>query len=151
MFATKLKVALVALSVLGASLGMLACSEAAAPLPAERLPVAPAKGKLLRLLQERLKIAEKEFEARNREYMAGRGLLSSLHDASRRLLKADLELARNKAARIAARRAEVRRATETAKLLKEQYDAGRLSAVDHLQGEFYRLDAEIELERELSR
>jgi hypothetical protein len=148
-------VVLIALGVLGASLGMLGSSEAAAPLPEKRPSVAivlpPAKGKLLRLLQERLKIAEKEFDARNRALLAGQDTLDLRNAASLRLLKAELELARNKAERVAAQRAQVKRATEAAKFIKEGYDVGRIRVQEYLQSEFHRLDAEVELERELSR
>jgi RNA polymerase sigma factor (sigma-70 family) len=158
MFLDKLKPALavlLALFFLGGGLGLLASRGPGAPLPekgpAATAPKPPAKGKLAELLKKRLKMAQDEYEARNQEFLAGRGTLDILHGASLRLRKAQLETARTKAERLAAHRGQIKRAAEIADFVKEYYDAGRMKAADHFQSEFYRLEAEIDYERERSK
>jgi RNA polymerase sigma factor (sigma-70 family) len=159
---TRLKTAaalVLGLAVLGGGVGLLAPA-ATQPAPPGKVPhrpkaPAPAKpkdgGRLSELLQKRSEIAKAEFDARHQEWLAGRGTQDILLGASRRLLQADLERARTKAERLAARKAFLDRATEVAKLSEAGFEAGRVRAADHYQAEFYRLDAEIELEREKGR
>lgn len=95
------------------------------------------------LLKERLKAAQDECDARFKEFLAGRGTLDILLDASQRRLKAELPLADTNTARVAAyeRYWEITWQMETVN--KARYDAGRIAVTDYAQSRFHRLDAEI--------
>jgi RNA polymerase sigma factor (sigma-70 family) len=107
--------------------------------------------RLKALLKERQDAAAKEFEHRHREFLAGRGTLDIVIGASGRLLKADLELAANKPARVAAREAHCDRLKEFHDINTARYEAGRITVADLKQTEYFYKDAEIELEREKGR
>jgi hypothetical protein len=103
--------------------------------------------KLKSLLRERYSAAEDEMTARRREFLVGRGTLDIALGASRRLLEAERELSAKKEDQIAALQNHLKRVTEFDKVNRERYDAGRIPIQDLSQTTFYRVQAEIWLER----
>jgi RNA polymerase sigma factor (sigma-70 family) len=103
--------------------------------------------KLKSLLQERWKTAGEEFFARNQEFLAGRGTQEHLYQAARRLLAAEEELADKSRVTILAN--HLKRMAAIEKVNKERFDAGRIAVQDYRAAQYWRLEAEIWLERAL--
>jgi hypothetical protein len=101
------------------------------------------KAKIRKLLLKRRDALKKEVKARTAEFEAGRGTLDILLSASKRLLKAELELADRAAQRIAAHKAYLDTTKKIADWGQESYDAGRLKEADLQQMIAARLAAEI--------
>ena len=95
-------------------------------------------------------MAEQEAKVRYEKYRAGAqdATLDLSISSCKRLLKAELELSKTKADRLAARERYLKLMKEVAKICKARYNLGRGSLADFSQAEYERLDAEIELERE---
>jgi hypothetical protein len=74
-----------------------------------------------------------------------------LIDASKRLLKAELELSSKKADRLAAREKHLNFTKKAANITIAQYNVGRISKAAVASALYEELDAEIELEREKTR
>jgi RNA polymerase sigma factor (sigma-70 family) len=103
--------------------------------------------KMKSLLKARLDAATTELKARHVEYCAGRGVLESLIASSRRLLDAERDLSTKKADRIAAWEGHLQRMQQTYLTNLERFNTGRITTQDLKVAEYYRLDAEIGLER----
>jgi len=155
MFFHKLKtltLVLLTLGVLGAGLGLLYQPQSAAQPPVEKKPAAPkpaapAKDALADLLTRRFEAAKSELEARSQEFLAGRGTLDILIQASLRTLQAELELKRKPAEQVTALEAHRDRMKEIFDVNDTKHKAGRVSIADYKQSEYYHLDAEIKVER----
>lgn len=104
--------------------------------------------KLTELLKERVKAAETEFEARRAEFRAGKGTLDAMCDVTVRLGKARHELVETKEQRLKNLENQVKLFKETEEVIKLQFNAGRVPITFVAMSEYYRLNAEIELERE---
>jgi RNA polymerase sigma factor (sigma-70 family) len=110
-------------------------------------------------LQVRREMAELEWNIRYEIYRAGlnepgSGTPVTLHlviDATKHLLKAELELSKKKAERVAARERYLQIIKEIAKITGDLAKAGRVSRAALASALYEQLDAEIELEREKTR
>jgi hypothetical protein len=138
--------------------GLWACRDrlhARAPEEKKEAGKAPAReadrDRLQKLLEARRKVAGEEMEARHKEFEVGRGNSDLLEGAARRLLMAELDLAKDREARIAAREKYLETAEKMARLSKARFVAARGSFADCKQAEYMLLTAEIELEREKAR
>jgi hypothetical protein len=116
-----------------------------APVSTPRGPVLDkeTQAKVRELLVKRRDALKKEVKARTQEFEAGRGTLDILLGASKRLLKAELELADKQAQRVAAHKAHLDAIKKIAALTEAGYDAGRVKEADHQQAVAARLGAEI--------
>lgn len=103
--------------------------------------------KLKSLLQERWKTAGEEYFARNQEFLAGRGTQEFLYQAARRLLAAEQELPDKSRVTILAN--HLKRMAAIEKVNKERFEAGRIAVQDYRAAQYWRLEAEIWLERAL--
>jgi RNA polymerase sigma factor (sigma-70 family) len=111
------------------------------------LEAANVDQKMKSLLGDRVDAAKREVKARWQEYCAGRGTLDILVGSSRRLLAAELDLSTNKADRVGAWETHWQRMRDASVINSARYASGRIAVQDFLQTEYYRLDAEIGLER----
>jgi RNA polymerase sigma factor (sigma-70 family) len=110
-------------------------------------PAPAAEDKLTALLKERVEAAKTWEKARHEQFLAGRGTLDILFEASKRLLEAERELSDKKADQIAALEAYFKLMKEIEEVNQARYDAGRVGIDDLAQSKYYRLEAEIWLER----
>jgi protein involved in polysaccharide export with SLBB domain len=79
-------------------------------------------------------VAKVEYEAREREFKAGRGTLDVFLESARVLLQAELALTQgDKAAQLAAYGAHVERTREAFEMARKRYEAGRLPIQDFAQ------------------
>jgi RNA polymerase sigma factor (sigma-70 family) len=109
-----------------------------------------------KLLQVRREMAEQERNIRYEYYRAGvnePGNSNSVTfhlaiDATKHLLKADLELSKNKEERVAAREEYLKVIKEIVKISAAQFKVGRISRSALTSALYEQLDAEVELERE---
>lgn len=158
MLLTKLKMAAVVvlvIGVLGFGVGVLRPRGQAAQeqdlKPAEAIipQRAEMSARLMELLKERIKVAEILLEARREAFVAGKRevLVDDVFDAARRVLTARLELTETKAERVAAWEAFLRFAKDIEAVVKAGFEAGARSTADYANAQYYRLDAEIGLER----
>jgi hypothetical protein len=112
-----------------------------------------------KLLQVRREMAEAEMAIRYETYRAGanepgNGDNVTFHlaiNATKHLLKAELELSKKKEERVAARERYLQVIKEIAKITGAQYRVGRLFKSALVSALYEQLDAEIELEREKTR
>src|SRR6266852_3354211 len=112
----------------------------------EALKKETAEKNLKRLVQERVETAKKEFEARMMQFEAGKGTLDFLIGASKRLLTAETE-DRPGVGALAPLQAHFDRMKKIQDINQERFDGGRISIEDLAQAKYYRLEAEIWLER----
>jgi RNA polymerase sigma factor (sigma-70 family) len=103
--------------------------------------------KMKALFKARFDAANIEVESRWHEYVAGRGTLDILLGSSRRLLEAELALSNNKADHVAAWESHWQRMNQVYLINLGRYNAGRISVQDLKEAEYYRIDAEIGVER----
>jgi hypothetical protein len=109
-----------------------------------------------KLLEARRDMAEEEWRIRSGLYRAGAnepgtGNPVTLHlviDASKRLLRAELELSTNRADRLKAREKYFNHVKEYADVTEKQHKVGRVIKAALASALYEQLDAEIELERE---
>jgi RNA polymerase sigma factor (sigma-70 family) len=155
MFLKQLKVAVTVVVVLVALAAggvivypSLSAQQSPAKQPEKPSPAAKGEDKLNALLKERVEVAKQWLDERHQEYLAGRGTLDILFEASRELVHAEQELSGNKADRIAALEAHLKLTKDIEEINRTRFDAGRLSRADMHQSTYYRLEAEIWLERE---
>lgn len=119
----------------------------AAPVPADR-----TSEKTKELMKQRREAALQEWEARENEYKDGRAMLSDgLVETSRRLRRAESEMATTRTARINAHQGHRDRVKKLFDLNTARWNAGRIGIADLKQSEYHYLEAEIELEREKAR
>jgi RNA polymerase sigma factor (sigma-70 family) len=114
--------------------------------PKEDKPKDDAKVK--KLLQDMVQAAKEEYKLRTQRYLSGVSTSEQLAGASRRVLTAELEWSEKKEERVKACEEYLQRTTEVAKHAKAGADAGQATQADAVQAEYYRLEAEIMLERE---
>ncbi len=111
------------------------------------------------LLKARREMAEEEWRIRSDLFKAGAnepgsGNPVTLHlvlDASKHLLKAELELSTTKAERLDAHEKNIKRLKEIANVTEAQYKVTRISKAAFASALYEQLDAEIELEHEKAR
>jgi RNA polymerase sigma factor (sigma-70 family) len=147
MFVTKLKttlavvLALVLIGGAGAYTWYLRAQQPVAeelgirfPEKVVRAKPAPAKSaeEIRKLLKERRAMAEQEAKVRYEKYRAGAqdATLDLSISSCKRLLKAELELSKTKADRLAARERYLKLMKEVAKICKARYNLGRGSLAD---------------------
>jgi RNA polymerase sigma factor (sigma-70 family) len=119
---------------------------AAKDKPKEDKPKDDAKVK--KLLQDLYQAANEEYRLRKQRYLNGVDTSEQLAGAARRVLTAELERSEKKEDRVTAYEAYLERVTDTAKRVKARFDAGQMTQADAKEAEYYRLEAEIMLERE---
>lgn len=105
--------------------------------------------RLKELLTARIKAAELVLAARREAFRARRREVTTeiVSDAARRVLTARLELASTKAERVAAWQALLEVAQEIEARVKSGVEVGAQPLADYANAQYYRLDAEIGLER----
>lgn len=96
------------------------------------------------LAQAKMAAARAAYQARYREFLAGRGDLSFLQEAQLLVLEAELGVSSTKEQRLAAFEKRWEYAWEAERISKGRYDAGRISIQDYMQTVCDRLDAQIE-------
>jgi RNA polymerase sigma factor (sigma-70 family) len=116
----------------------------------EFLPPADAPDRLTGLLQARVQAAQTEVEARYKEFLAGQGTLATVLEASTRYLEARRELVDKKDVTDLLKD-HLRRAKEVERICKARYEAGRITVAEFAHASYYRLEAEIWLERAKTR
>jgi RNA polymerase sigma factor (sigma-70 family) len=113
----------------------------------ELLDAAKVSDKLRGLLTDQHEAALTEYRARLEEFFAGRGTLDILFGASFRLLEAERALSDKKADQAAALENHWKRMKVLEDVNQARFDAGRVPIGDISQSKFYRIQAEIWLER----
>jgi hypothetical protein len=103
--------------------------------------------KLKALLKERYDVARTEMDMRRKEFYAGRGTLDITLGASLRLLEAERELDARRDNQATALENHWKRMRQVEEVNKERFQAGRIPIQDLSESTFYRLQAEIWLER----
>jgi RNA polymerase sigma factor (sigma-70 family) len=103
------------------------------------------------LLEQRRKAATVTYAFQYEQFKEGRGSLTLLMESCEHLLKSDLQLARNKADRLAARQAYLDRLKPILERASELHSEKRMWLADLKYVEYFSLDAEIELKRENAR
>jgi RNA polymerase sigma factor (sigma-70 family) len=106
-----------------------------------------ANDKTKSLLKAQYEAALGVARARWKEFMLGRGTLSFLLSSSERLLEAERALSDQKADHVTALENQWKRMREVEKVNDERFRYGRISVSEALDSRFYRLQAEIRLER----
>ncbi|HTU23593.1 MAG TPA: sigma-70 family RNA polymerase sigma factor [Gemmataceae bacterium] len=125
----------------------------------DKKPGDMTKERFQKLLKQRRDMAEEVWKIRYERYSEGSNepgmnspvTLQFLSDALKHLLKAELELSKNKAERLEARKKYLKRAKEITNLTEAHYKVGRVSRAAFASALYEQLDAEIELEREKGR
>lgn len=120
------------------------------PAPLDRKEEARAKfaasqPDLRKMSRERLEAVQEEFEARFKEFVAGRGTLDFLLNANSRRLQSELAVAPDDASRLAAFERHWRFASEVDSINMARFDAGRVPITDYSMSRAFRLDAQIKL------
>jgi hypothetical protein len=119
-------------------------------LPADQKEVAKAKrwaaqDDLKRLLMDRCDAARGEFDARNKEFIAGRGTLDILITSSQRLLRSEQAIQDEPHARLAALDRYWVRMKQIEDRVRGWSEQGRVAYKEVEQVRYYRLDAERQL------
>jgi hypothetical protein len=97
------------------------------------------------LLRERLAVAQTIFEARAKEFLAGRGTLDYVLRGGRRVREAKWALSNRHSDRIAALELYCEQTEVAERINRRRFESGRIPTQDYAQSQFYRLDAEIGL------
>jgi RNA polymerase sigma factor (sigma-70 family) len=128
-------------------------SEPKAPQPPAAGSDGDAAKKLQELLTQRRDVATLTFNARRERLLNGQltGGDEGLHAAALRLVQAELDLCRDRAARIKVCEIHLSRMREIEQIALAQVTAGKIFAADGAVAEYSRLDAEIRLQREKAR
>jgi hypothetical protein len=103
------------------------------------------------LLQERKEAARKEYVARAKEFLAGRGTLDFLHEVTLHYRDAELAIAKQDAERQRILERHWGRCKRIEAVNKARFEQGRIPTKDYLETRWYRLDAESDLVRALAR
>jgi hypothetical protein len=114
--------------------------------PKENKPKDDARVK--KLVRNLYQAAEEEYRMRELAYRSGTATTEQLAGAARRVLTAGLERSENKEERVTVCEGYLQRMTDAAQNAKIGADAGQKTQADALEAEYYRLEAEIMLERE---
>lgn len=107
---------------------------------------APASDAIVALKKERLAAAA-EYNAREQDFLAGRGTLEFLLTASHRLLVSQLELTADRAEQLKVYSEHQQRLLKIEKVNKERLDAGLIPIEDYESSRYHRVEAEIWLEQ----
>jgi RNA polymerase sigma factor (sigma-70 family) len=100
------------------------------------------------LLEDWCAVAKKAYDDYKEEFLRGKIVPRPAIDASRNLLRAQVERSDNRADRLAAYEAHLQRMKDIADVAKIKLDAGKMAASDFEDAECHRIEAEILLERE---
>jgi hypothetical protein len=114
----------------------------------EPKPSARDDEKLNKLLGDRLKAARIVYDEREKQYSSGKTTLDLLREAGQLLVTAQLDASEKKEDRVAACKQNVERLTRFKGIADARLKAGPIQFREVSQWEYYRLDAEILLERE---
>lgn len=101
---------------------------------------------ITRMLKEQAELTRGEVEARMQQFDAGKGTLVFLFDASKRLLLTEEAIRKNKED-ITPLKAHFERMKKIQDTIQTRFDDGRMGIEDLYQAKYYRLEAEIWLER----
>jgi hypothetical protein len=116
------------------------------PLDAKALAkakLALASTKLADLKKAKLEVARGAHDARYKEFMAGRGTLDFMFDASLRLLDSERAVTDKVADVEAACERHWIFTKRVEEVNKDRFEAGRIPIHDYLEAQYYRLQAEI--------
>jgi hypothetical protein len=113
----------------------------------ETLKRETAELNLKRLLKDRVEMAKVEVEARMKQFKAGKGTLDFLIGASKRLVMAEIDATDIKLEQLSALKAHLERMKNVQDIDQQRFNEGRISIEDLSQSKYYRLEAEIWLER----
>jgi RNA polymerase sigma factor (sigma-70 family) len=105
------------------------------------------RGRLGDLLKEQLEAARTMTDARWMEFLAGRGTLDILLEASNHLLQAEFDLANKRSDRLAILESYWQRMKDIETVTEARFEAGRVPIADRAQTRFNRARAELWLER----
>jgi hypothetical protein len=158
MFMTQIRTALV-MSMLIALIGAAAAFFAAEPGAVAQPQPQPRKEKgagkeeyakrLTDLLKKRRDVARLEFEFRKKKVLEGAAIADALVCAAGlRFLDAELDLCQSRVERINVCRTHLDDMSKLDAISSAQLEAGKIHGGDAAVAEYYRLDAEIRLERE---
>ena len=114
--------------------------------PKEDKPKDEAKVK--KLARDLYQAANEEYRMRQQQFRNGTATTEQLAGAVRCVLTAGLERSEKKEERVAVCEGYLQRMTDVAKQAKLAADVGQKTQADALEAEYYRLEAEIMLERE---
>jgi hypothetical protein len=95
------------------------------------------------LAKAKLDVARGVYEARYKEFLAGKGTLDFLFDASVRLLESERAATSKEADLEAAFERHWIFTKQAEEMNKLRYDAGRIPIQDYLESKYFRLQAEI--------
>jgi RNA polymerase sigma-70 factor (ECF subfamily) len=104
--------------------------------------------KLKKLLQDWCDVAKEEFKMRKQEFAVGKITPEELASSARRVMTAELERSDKKEDRVMACEEYLQQITEAARIAKIKLEAGKMGHADAVEAEYYRLEAEVLLERE---
>jgi RNA polymerase sigma factor (sigma-70 family) len=159
MFLTRLKITLavvLAAAVFASGAGVLALRLRGAEPPAPKnqdppAPAAKAADRQRELTQALAEAAKEQYEARWKEYLAGRTASDFLLPWSAHWLNAQLALSETKADRLAAYQAHFERMKAVEEVAKAKFDAGSIAVTQYTQTRYHRLEAELWLEKAKAR
>ena len=155
MLLTRIRTTVIALTILafaGGGAAFLATQPWANAHPQER-PPAPAAGdnaakRLHKLLEERRDAAQAEFMVRMRQVEAGARIAGNdFVLVALRLHEAEMDLCRTRAERIKMCETHLKRMQQADTITSAQFAAGKIGQADAARSTYYRIDAEIRLER----
>jgi RNA polymerase sigma factor (sigma-70 family) len=106
-----------------------------------------ASDRIKGLLKAKYDAARLEMDSRVKEFYAGRGTLDISLGSSLRLLEAERELSDRKEDQVAALENHFKRMRVVEQVNEARFQAGRIAVQDLAQSTFYRVQAEIWLER----
>jgi RNA polymerase sigma factor (sigma-70 family) len=102
---------------------------------------------MIRLMKDRVEAAKVEVDIRTQQYKQGRGTLDFLFGASKRLLKKKWEEKDKNADQLAALQAHLDRMKKILDINQQRFEDGKESMENVVEAKYYRLEAEIWLER----
>lgn len=102
---------------------------------------------LAKLLKERVEVARTGMEAADAMFLAGRLTFDQVTVWSRRLVDAELAVAKNKRERVAALEEFVKRAKAHEDIAMARFRAGQASNLDVTEMKYNRIEAEVQLEK----
>jgi RNA polymerase sigma factor (sigma-70 family) len=156
MLLTRIRTTIIVLTILGltgAGTGFIATLPWADAHPQERPPAQAteddgAAKRLAKLLRERRDAAELAYSLRMRPVQNGQMIADNAFFAvAMRFHESEMALCQTRADRIKACENHLKRVNEADGILNAQLVAGKINQVDAAVGTYYRLDAEIRLER----
>jgi hypothetical protein len=111
------------------------------------LEASSANPRMKVLLHDQLSAAVTEARVRWEQWLAGRGELDLVHRSMLRLLEAERELNDRNADQVVALRNHFQNLRVLEQLVQGRYEAGKASLADMAEARYYRIQAEIWLER----